>query len=318
MDATVKALESSEMLDEATLLEMGESKIVDEATLETLDGPRFGFNVLICWLINTGQLKDSEVIMAVKRKINHVSPVVRSLTLDLLETFDTYCNMVFSEMVSEMLLEDLTWLIHNPQSRHQDKKKALRVIETWANSGNPDYLALSRQSYMTCVGRDEPARNSGPGLYLDSTLSFYTQKDPLVPLPERSPILEAGLHPRNEDYAAFSPNYLPTSDEEKKGRLVAARNSLELLSSILNSEQEPKPLKEDSTLSLLNDCKLSLGYIKRIVESTTNDEVTVFEALYLNDELQQLISKYEDLDVAQMYSAKHDAGADQNLNELPQ
>lgn len=78
---------------------------------------------------------------------------------------------------------------------------------------------------------------------MDSTLSFYTQKDPLVPLPERSPILEAGLHPRNEDYAAFSPNYLPTSDEEKKGRLVAARNSLELLSSILNSEQEPKPLK---------------------------------------------------------------------------
>lgn len=63
------------------------------------------------------------------------------------------------------------------------------------------------------------------------------------------------------------------------------------------------------------------------MESTTNDEVTLFEALYLNDELQQVVSKYEELEAAQKLGEqksqnadnfKHDAGAVQNPNERPE
>lgn len=79
-------------------------------------------------------------------------------------------------------------------------------------------------------------------------------------------------------------------------------------------------------MSLLDKCKQSLSIIKGIVESTTNDEATLFEALYLNDELQQIVSKYEELDAAQSSGAqqpqnadtdKHDAEAVQNPNEVP-
>lgn len=82
--------------------------------------------------------------------------------------------------------------------------------------------------------------------------------------------------------------------------------------------------QEDITLSLLDKCKQSLSVIKEIVESTTNDEETLFEALYLNDELQQLVSKYEELEASQSSgaqltqnadTAKHDAEAVQNPNE---
>ena len=80
-------------------------------------------------------------------------------------------------------------------------------------------------------------------------------------------------------------------------------------------------------MSLLDKCKQSLSIIKGIVESTTNDEATLFEALYLNDELQQVVSKYEELEAAQSYGAqqpqnadtdKHDAKAVQNPNEVPE
>lgn len=50
---------------------------------------------------------------------------------------------------------------------------------------------------------------------------------------------------------------------------------------------------------MLEKCKESQPIIKGIVESTTDDEGMLFEALYLNDELQQIITKYELLEAAQ-------------------
>ena len=68
-----------------------------------------------------------------------------------------------------------------------------------------------------------------------------------------------------------------------------------------------------------------MSVIVSIVESTTNDEEILFEALYLNDELQQVVSKYEELEAAQDSKAhhtvnvdisKHDAEAAQNPFQL--
>lgn len=49
-------------------------------------------------------------------------------------------------------------------------------------------------------------------------------------------------------------------------------------------------------MSLFKKCKQSQPVIQRIIESTTNDEAMLFEALNLNDELQQVISRYEELE----------------------
>lgn len=47
---------------------------------------------------------------------------------------------------------------------------------------------------------------------------------------------------------------------------------------------------------MLEKCKQSQPVIQMIIESTTDDEGTLFEALNLNDELQQVISKFEELE----------------------
>lgn len=51
---------------------------------------------------------------------------------------------------------------------------------------------------------------------------------------------------------------------------------------------------------MLEKCKQSQPVIKRIIERTTDDEGLLFEALYLHDELQQVISKYEKSEASQM------------------
>lgn len=65
-------------------------------------------------------------------------------------------------------------------------------------------------------------------------------EDPLDP-PGSYPIPDTGVHEMNG--SAFSSTHRGLSVEEKKEHLVIARNSLELLSTILNSEADPKLLK---------------------------------------------------------------------------
>lgn len=302
-----------------------ESKMVDEATLETLEEPNWGINLRICGMINSDQFNGSEVVKAIKRKINHKSPVVQNLSLDLLEACAMNCDKVFSEIASEKLLEDMVRLIDSPQAQHLTRRRAFQLIRAWGESQDLAYLPVFRLTYMSLKGRDEPLdMTGGNSASVPYTLESYAHEYPVDP-PERYPIPEAELH-HLDDAAAFSSNYQHISIEEKKEHLVVARNSLELLSSILNSEAEPKPLKEDITVSMLDKCKQSLSIIKGIVESTTDDEATLFEALYLNDELQQVVSKYEELEAAQSSgaqqpqnadTAKHDAEAVQNPNEVP-
>lgn len=49
---------------------------------------------------------------------------------------------------------------------------------------------------------------------------------------------------------------------------------------------------------MFEKCKQSLPVVQRIAETTTDDEVMLFEALHLNEELQQIISKYEEMEAA--------------------
>lgn len=64
-------------------------------------------------------------------------------------------------------------------------------------------------------------------------------RDPLSP-PENYPIPDMGSHhSENATYSSFGGR----SVEEKREFLMVTRNTLELFSSILNSEDEPKPVK---------------------------------------------------------------------------
>ncbi|CAL5193758.1 unnamed protein product [Lathyrus oleraceus] len=302
-----------------------ESKMVDEATSETLEEPNWGMNLRICGLINSDEFNGSEVVKAIKRRINQKSPVVQKHSLDLLETCAMNCEKVFSVIASEKVLEDMVRLIDNPQADQDNRTRALQLIRAWGESEDIAYLPVFSQTYLSLKGRgeslDAAGGNSPPIPYASESHTYQQSLNP----PERYPIPVAGLHALAlDDSEAFFTDHQPVSVEEKKEHLVVARNSLEVLSSILNSEAEPKPLKEELTLSLLDKCKQSLYVIKEIVQSTTNDEETLFEALYLNDELQQLVSKYEELEASQSLgehqtqnadAAKNDAEAVQNLNE---
>ncbi|KAI4349390.1 hypothetical protein L6164_009982 [Bauhinia variegata] len=285
-----------------------ESKMVDEATLETLEEPNWGMNLRICAMINSEEFNGSEIVKAIKKKISGKSVVSQKLSLDLLEACTMNCEKVFSEVASEKVLEDLVRMIDNPQTDQENRRKAFQLIRAWGESEDLAYLPVFHQTYMSLKEKVGPSDLEGGNLSdLPYSLETYIHQEP-IHAPEEDPIPDTGV-PRINDFS-FSSSHPGLTVEEKKEYLVIARNSLELLSSILNSDVEPKPVKEDLTVSLLEKCRQSLPVIKGIVEGTTNDEEILFEALYLNDELQQIVSKYEDLESAQNSGAQQSGKAD--------
>ncbi|XP_031251575.1 TOM1-like protein 2 [Pistacia vera] len=272
-----------------------ESKMVDEATLETLEEPNWGMNMRICAMINSEEFSGSEIVRTIKRKISGKSVVSLRLSLDLLEACTMNCEKVFSEVASEKVLDEMVRMIQNPETDQGNRNRALQLIRAWGESEDVAYLPVFRQTYMSLKERSVPPPvedgNMPPMQY---SLESYVHQEPLSP--ESYPVPDTGL--QSGDHGGLTYNFGSLSVDEKKEFLVITQNSLDLLSSLLNSETEPKPIKDDLTVSMLEKCKESQPGIQRIIESTTDDEGMLFEALNLHDQLLQTISRYEELEAA--------------------
>ncbi|KAJ9169619.1 hypothetical protein P3X46_017788 [Hevea brasiliensis] len=292
-----------------------ESKMVDEATMETMNEPNWGMNLRICAMINCEQFSGTEIVRAIKKKISGKNWVSQKLSLDLLEACTLNCEKVFFEVASEKVLDEMVKMIENIQTDQGNRDRALQLIRAWGQSEDLEYLPVFHQTYVSLQGRSVLRSveygNSSPTSY---SLESYVHQQPLSP-PERYPIPGTGFD--DENHTTFGYNGRTLSVEEKNEFFVTTRNSLDLLSSILNAETEPKPIREDLTVSLSEKCKQSQVVIQRIIESTTDDEAMLFEALNLNDELQLVISQYELLEAGLNTGEQVPGVSDNTKDDLP-
>ncbi|XP_043691810.1 TOM1-like protein 2 [Telopea speciosissima] len=272
-----------------------ESKMVDEATSDSLEGPNWGLNLRICALINSEEFSGQEVVRAIKKKFASKNMVNQRLSLDLLEACAMNCDKVFSEVASEKVLDEMVKMINNPQTYYSNTQRALDLIHAWGGSEDLAYLPVFRQTSMNLKSKNIPRSKQS---YRNS-IPLY---DPLAPDVHQQPFSPPEIYPMAPH---FDPHGIDHTDiayhgggfpvEEKKEFLVVTRNSIDILSSILNSQAEPKSLKDDLTLSMVEKCKESQPVLQRIIESTSDDDGMLFEALNLHEELQQVISKYEEM-----------------------
>ncbi|XP_022769869.1 TOM1-like protein 2 [Durio zibethinus] len=271
-----------------------DSKMVDEATLETLEEPNWGMNMRICSMINSKEFNGTEIIRAIKKKISGKNVVSQRLSLDLLEATTMNCKKVAFEVASEKVLEEIVKMIENRQTDHENRERALQLIRAWGQSEDLAYLPVFHQTYMSLKGRSTHIPvDDGNSPPLHHTLESY-KGEPLPPS-ENYPVNNTGLHGSD-----FAYSYGSLSVEQKKELFEVTRNSLEVLSSMLSTETELKPARDELTESMLEKCKQSQPVIQMIIESTTDDDGILFEALNLNDEIQQVISKFEELEAGSM------------------
>ncbi|KAG5233015.1 TOM1 protein [Salix suchowensis] len=83
--------------------------------------------------------------------------------------------------------------------------------------------------------------------------------------------------------------------EQIKEAFDVARNSIELLTTVLSSSPHQDALQDGLATTLVQQCCQSQRTVQRIIETAGDNDALLFEGLNVNDEIQKVLSKYEEL-----------------------
>ncbi|MQL92560.1 hypothetical protein Taro_025171 [Colocasia esculenta] len=258
-------------------------KIVEEATSENRDGPDWAANLEICDMINNENANSVEFIRGIKKRIMLKNAKVQYLALVLLETCVKNCEKAFSEVAAERVLDEMVKLIDDPQTVVDIRDKALKLIEAWGESGSElRYLPVYEETYKSLKSRGIRF----PGRDEESLAPIFTPPRSVSETESSTYVSEQAHH--------GIPVHSFTAEQSKEAFDVA-RNSVELLSTVLSSSPQQDVLKDELTTTLVQQCHQSQYTVQRIIETAGDNEAMLFEALNINDEIQKVLSKYEDL-----------------------
>ncbi|XVF30483.1 hypothetical protein REPUB_Repub16aG0061900 [Reevesia pubescens] len=264
-------------------------KLVEDATSEALDEPDWALNLDICDMINHEKVSSVELIRGIKQRIMLKSPRVQYLSLVLLETFVKNCEKAFSEVAAERVLDEMVKLIDDPQTVVNNRNKALTLIEAWGESTSElRYLPVYEETYKSLKSRGIRF----PGRDNESLAPIFTP-----PRSVSAPEVDASLAQQLQHDMQLQRDIpvLSFTPEQTKEAFDVARNSIELLSTVLSSSPQQDALEDDLTTMLVQQCRHSQSTVLRIIETTGDNEALLFEALNVNDEIQKALSKYEEL-----------------------
>ncbi|ERN15542.1 TOM1-like protein 2 [Amborella trichopoda] len=267
-------------------------KIVEEATAETMDGPDWSSNLEICDMVNGEKISSQDVIRALKKRIMLKNARVQYLALVLLETLVKNCEKAFSEIASERVLDEMVKMIDDPLTVVNNRNKALILIEAWGESSEElRYLPVFEETYKSLKSRGVRF----PGRDNESLAPIFTP-------PRSVSDVDLNTDPLGHQHPQFAQNEnfhdvvaQSFTPEQTKEAFDVARNSIELLSTVLSSCPQQDALEDDLSTTLVEQLRRSRSTIQRIIETAGDNEALLFEALNLNDEIQKVFSKYEDL-----------------------
>ncbi|OMO51117.1 VHS domain-containing protein [Corchorus olitorius] len=264
-------------------------KLVEDATSEALDEPDWALNLDICDMINHEKVSSVELIRGIKRRIMLKSARIQYLSLVLLETCVKNCEKAFSEVAAERVLDEMVKLIDDPQTVVNNRNKALMLIESWGESTSElRYLPVYEETYKSLKSRGIRF----PGRDNESLAPIFT------PPPSASAQqVDASLAQQLQHDMQLQHDIpvLSFTAEQTKEAFDVARNSIELLSTVLSSSPQQDALEDDLTTTLVQQCRQSQSTVLRIIDTAGDNEALLFEALNVNDEIQKALLKYEEL-----------------------
>ncbi|XP_010558637.1 PREDICTED: TOM1-like protein 2 [Tarenaya hassleriana] len=259
-------------------------KLVEDATSENLEEPDWALNLELCDMINHEKINSVDLIRGIKKRIMMKQPRIQYLALVLLETCVKNCEKAFSEVAAERVLDEMVKLIDDPQTVVNNRNKALMLVEAWGESTSElRYLPVFEETYKSLRSRGVRF----PGRDNESLAPIFTP-----PRSATAPEMDANV-PQNVQYDV--PPVISFTAEQTKEAFDVARNSIELLSTVLSSSPQLDALQDDLTITLVHQCRESQTTVQRIIETAGENEALLFEALNVNDEIQKTMTKYEEM-----------------------
>ncbi|KAI5080397.1 hypothetical protein GOP47_0003580 [Adiantum capillus-veneris] len=276
-------------------------KLIEELTSEDPLLPQAGLDwariMELCDSIRSREISGQEVVKALKKRLmvkatnstvsldTYTCSRIQLLTLTLIESCVKNCEHLFVDVANERLLDEMVKIVDDPSTSIVARDKALKLIEAWGESA-PELrnLPMFEETYKSLKSRGVkfPLRDS------ESLAPIFTPPQTVAPSEKVHKVRRTYrdiVGDTQDDLA------LPPTEE----LIHTAQNSLDLLSTVLTTSPQQEAFQDELAGTLVEQCHQSQFMIQRIVERLNGNEALLFEALNLNDELQKVIAKYEEM-----------------------
>ncbi|URE01664.1 VHS and GAT domain containing protein [Musa troglodytarum] len=257
----------------------------DRATSDVLIGPDWATNMELCDIINTDPGQGKDALKILKKRLGSKNPKIQLLALFVLETLSKNCgDNVHQQIVERDILHEMVKIVKKKPDLNV-REKILVLIDTWqeafggAGGKYTQYHAAYQE--LRAMGVEFPP-------HTENTAAIFTppQTHPLAYQPATSAYenmaIESSLQ---SDVSAFSLQDIQN-----------VRGIADVLSEMLNAldPKNPEDLRQEVIVDLVEQCHSYKKHVMLLVNNT-GDEELLFQGLALNDDLQLVLERHDDM-----------------------